>query len=254
MIRRFRKVSDTLYRGSAPSISDLLLLKKMGIKKIVSLDEIAGKRIDRATKLLGMKHVMLPIDINKKSTLIRFLQQDMRKLFDIGGPTFTHCEQGRDRTGLAIAIYRCEEQGWSCKKALKEAKSLGFGIGVNPKVIKLYDRVIKTVCGCKDNDTNSAYDIVSNERDIPYGNYTLGPDEQQSWSPIADYRVREYPYAKTQVDWPEQFTSRIDYDLDDTTPDSSRDSDMEFPQAGQRDAMTDGIGGAGFSNVSGGFM
>jgi protein tyrosine phosphatase (PTP) superfamily phosphohydrolase (DUF442 family) len=39
MIVRFRKVNDNLYRGGAPTIQDVIALKKMGINKIVSLDQ-----------------------------------------------------------------------------------------------------------------------------------------------------------------------------------------------------------------------
>jgi hypothetical protein len=259
MIRKFRKVSDELYRGSAPSVSDLTLLKKMGIKKIVSLDEDSGRRIERATKLLGIKHVMLPINIARKTTLIKFLNQDIPKLFDTDGPTFVHCAEGKDRTGLAVAIYRCEEQGWSCGKAIKEAKSLGFGVGVHPAVVKLYKKLIKKACGCKEKDMHDvsyAYDIVSNEREYPssYSSYTSDSWEQGSWSPYEDYRVREFPYAKQEIDWPEQYQSRQDFGLDDTTEDSSKDYGEGFPQAGGWDSSTSGIMGAGPSLVGSGYI
>lgn len=261
MIRRFRNVSDELYRGSAPSIRDLTLLKRMGIKKIVSLDQASGMKINRAAKLLGIKHIMLPIDIGKKSTLINFLSHDIPKLFDEDGPTFVHCAEGKDRTGLACAIYRCEAEGWSCKKAMKEARHLGFGIGVDPNVIKLYNKIIKKSCGCKDKDMHDvsfAYDIVSNQREYPstYGtsDYTLDDWEQQSWSPYEDYKVREFPYAKQHIDWPEQYQSRQDYQLDDRTEDSSKDYGDGFPQAGGWDTSTNGIMGAGPSMIGSGFI
>lgn len=257
MIRRFRKVSDELYRGSAPAVKDLRLLKKLGIKKIVSLDEASGMKINRAAKLMGFKHIMLPINIGKRSTLMNFLGHNIPKLFDDGGPTFVHCAEGKDRTGLACAMYRCEAEGWSCGKAIKEARSLGFGLGVDPKVVKLYNKIVKKSCGCKDKDMHDvsyAYDIVSNERDMPYGNYTLGPNEQQSWSPFEDYRVKEFPYTKQEIDWPEQYQSREDYGLDDRTEDSSRDYGKGFPQAGGWDTSTNGIMGAGPSMVGSGYI
>lgn len=257
MIHRFRQVSNNLFRGSAPSISDVHMLKNMGIKKIVSLDAISGKKIDRACKLLNIKHIMLPIDVGKKSSLIKFLQQDIHELFDTGGKTFVHCKWGKDRTSLAVAIYRCEEQRWSCARALKEAKSLGFGVGVDPDIIKLYKKIIKKSCGCRDNDKhdiNSAYDIVSNEREFPYDDYIQGPGQQQSWSPYSDYRVKEYPYSNQNIDWQEQYNSRQDYGLDDTVNDTSKNYGKGFPQSGGYDNNTQGISGAGPSMVGGGFI
>src|SRR5271165_4088025 len=175
MISNFHQVDKDLYRGAAPSIKDVAWLKhKYGINKIVSLDANAGHRINRATKLLGIKHIIVPIDIGKRSSLINFLSQDIEKLLG-GGKVFLHCLRGKDRTGLAVAMYRCEHDGWSCGKALKEANKYGFGIGVDPKVVHLYKKLIAKSCGCKDKDINSAYDIVSNQREYPsdYADYSL---------------------------------------------------------------------------------
>lgn len=257
MIRRFRQVSDHLYRGSAPSPHDLRILKKLGIKKIVSLDEASGRRINRAAKLLGFKHVMLPINIARKSTLLNFLSHDIPKLFDEDGPTFVHCAQGKDRTGLACAMYRCEAEGWSCGKALKEAKNLGFGLGVDPRIINLYKKIIKKSCGCTDkdlSDVNHAYDIVSNEREYPtwYAGYTTDAWEQGSWSPFEDYRVREFPAAGVDIDWPDQYPSRTNYGLDDSKIVDI--SNVDIPQSGQWDTSTNGIMGAGPSFVGSGYV
>ena len=261
MIRRFREVNSNLFRGSAPSIEDVIFLsKKLGIKKIVSLDKQTGDHIDRATKLLGIKHIICPIDINNKATLISFLRKDLYKLLIDGGPTFVHCAQGKDRTGLAIALYRCLYDKWDCKKALKEAYKLGFGIKVNPKIIKLYVNIIKKACNCNENldDINHAwegegYDIVSNQREYPsdYKDYSLDTWEQQSWSPYEDYRVREYPLAGVNVDWPEQYDTRETYGLDDRNNDHQESS---IPMVGQWDSSVQGINGAGPSLVGSGFV
>ena len=162
MIRRFRQVvPGILYRGSAPSPQDIQMLKeKLGIKKIVSLDEKSGERINRVCKLLGIQHVRLYIEDDKES-LLRFLTQDMKKLFLEGGPTFVHCHEGKDRTGLACALVKCEFLGMDPEKAIQEAKSLGFGIGVPPKAVQLYEKIIRS---CKPSKDQNNADIVSNER------------------------------------------------------------------------------------------
>jgi len=55
MIRRLRKINPKLYRGGAPSVEDVIFLNRiLNVKKIISLDYNAGKRIDRATKLLNI--------------------------------------------------------------------------------------------------------------------------------------------------------------------------------------------------------
>jgi protein tyrosine/serine phosphatase len=164
MIHRLRKVTDELYRGSAPSPQDIALLKEnLGIKKVVSLDEMTGKRIDRACKLLGIKHVMCPIDIyNVKKDLIKFLSHDLKELFLEGGPTYVHCAEGKDRTGLAVALVQCKYLGKDPEDAIEEAKSLGFGLNVPPKPIHLFEKIIRS---CKPAKDSNKADIVSNERE-----------------------------------------------------------------------------------------
>lgn len=162
MIRRFRTVIlGVLYRGSAPSPDDIKALKeKLGIRKIVSLDKRSGDRIDRICKLLGIQHIKMYIEDDKKS-LLHFLTQDLKKLFLEGGPTFVHCHEGKDRTGLAIALVKCKFLGMNPEKAIQEAKSLGFGVGVPEFVIKLYEKIIRS---CKPSKDQNNADIVSNER------------------------------------------------------------------------------------------
>lgn len=254
MIPNFARVADGIFRGGAPSIKDVAMLKrKYGIKKIVSLDAAAGNRIDRACKLLGIKHVMLPIIVGKKTSLLNFLSQDIPKLLDKGGPTFIHCRWGKDRTSLAIALYRIEEDNWTCGKALKEAKKFGFGIGVDPNIIHLYKKLIKKSCGCSEKDmkdVNNA-DIVSNERDEPdiYGDY----EAMLSFAPYADFRERPFPYAKIDEGFPEQYKSRQDYASNNREPERD-DYNNEMVQPGQFDQNTQGINGAGPSLVGGGFI
>lgn len=260
MIPRFRQVGPKLFRGGAPSLEDVVFLhKKLGITKIVSLDEFSGKHIDRVCRLLGIKHIMLPLDIGRKSTLLKFLHQDIVKLLSDGkGKVFVNCTEGKDRTGLAIALYRCEHDGWPASKAIKEAKKLGFGVGVDPKIVSLYEKIIHKACKEDINSIDEAYqgswDIVNNQREYPsdYKDYTLDGWEQQSWSPYADYRVREFPYAKVEKEWPEQYDTRITHDLDDS--ELARGRDMEIPQVGQWDSNTQGLNGAGPSFVGSGFI
>lgn len=193
MIRRLRAViPGKLYRGSAPSPKDVMELKeKLGIRKIVSLDKETGDRIDRACKLLGIEHVKLYIEDDRLS-LMEALEQNLKELFIEGGPTFVHCHEGKDRTGLLIALFKCKYMGMDPHKALLEAKSLGFGIGIPPQMKHLYEKLI---LNCKRNveDENSA-DIVSMEREYKGDNRDSFLDEVQqgSFAPYLDH-TRQNP-------------------------------------------------------------
>jgi hypothetical protein len=211
MIRRFRSViPDVLYRGSGPTPKDVLELKdKLGIKKIVSLDQETGEKIDRACKMLGINHIKLYIDHTRKS-LYDFLSQDMKKLFLEGGPTFVHCHEGKDRTGLASAIVECRFLGKDPEKAIQEAKALGFGVGIPPQSVHMFEQIIRH---CKpDKDTNSA-DIVSNEREYIGDNRDTFLDEghQGSFSPHLN-QTKQDPVDSLYPSDLDQYPTRENYD------------------------------------------
>lgn len=42
------------------------------------------------------------------------------------GPVFIHCRQGRDRTGLEVAMYRILVQGWTRERAIAELREHGY--------------------------------------------------------------------------------------------------------------------------------
>lgn len=227
MIKRFRAIiPGVLYRGSAPSPHDVLELKdKLGIKKIVSFDERTGEIIDRACKMLGIEHVKIYMDMNRKS-IYNFLSHDMKKLFLEGGPTFIHCHEGKDRTGLASALVECMFLGVDPETAIERAKSLGFGVGIDPGITKLYEKIIRHCKPAK--DENSA-DIVSQERDYKGDNRDSFLDEVQqgSFAPYLDHTRQNpmdalYPYindqSPTRQNYPDTSLFRYDPEKGDAVP------------------------------------
>jgi hypothetical protein len=185
MIQRLRKITEGLYRGSAPDPQDVAQLKdSLGIRKIVSLDQKSGEKIDRACRLLGIKHIKMYIET--KHDIAKVLHHNLKKLLIDGGPTFIHCHHGKDRTGLLVALFKCKYMGEKPDKAIQEAKSLGFGLGVDPKIVALYEKMIRSCQPAK--DENSA-DIVSNEREYIGDNRDTYLDEsrQDSFAPHLDH-------------------------------------------------------------------
>ena len=249
MIHRLKKVTDGLYRGSAPSPQDVVnLKKKLGINKIVSLDKDTGDRIDRICKALGITHVMIPIDHTRKS-LLDFLSHDLKKLFLEGGPTFVHCLHGKDRTGLASALVKCKYLGEDPEKAIKEAESLGFGIGVHPRVVNTFKKLIRDCKPAK--DSNSA-DIVSNEREYKSDNRDSFLDEghQGSFAPYLS-QTRQNPMDAVYNYVDDQSPTRENYRPN--KPIKEHSSEDAIPQVGTFDNDA-GARGFGPTENYGGFF
>lgn len=248
MIKRLVKVNDNLYRGSAPNPKDLLWLKNhLHINKIVSLDKASGDKIDRACKLLGLKQEKVYLDGSKK-TLINLLQHNLKKLLIDDGPTFVHCQEGKDRTGLVIGMYQCKYMGMNPEKAIADAKKLGFGVGVDPQIIRLYEKLIKKCAETK--DTNAA-DIVSNQREYISDNRSSPLDEaqQSSFAPYLN-QTRQNPIDAVYNYINNQSPTRENYNRPIIEHDLNTD---QVPQVG---VFNNDAGGRGFGPTEnyGGFF
>lgn len=167
-MQRFMKVSDGLFRGGAPSEDEVHLLKReFGVNRIVSLDGECASNIADVCDEIGVEHIVLPIEFKNIQTALKILDDNLVELLTENEPTFVHCLHGKDRTGLACALYRIRVQGWEPMDALNEAMNYGFGIGVSPKIRHMYCKMILTPRP----DENESHSFAPNseenmERDI----------------------------------------------------------------------------------------
>ena len=244
MISRFIKVADGLFRGSAPSPQDVIdLYKNYGIRKIISLDAMAGEKINKVCHMLGINHITIPINGAEIKPLMKLFSYDLYDLLMNGGPTYVHCIHGKDRTGMVIALFKCKYMGVSCQDALKEAKSLGFGIGVPHDIINLYSKLVCKACAQKhqhQSDVNSA-DIVDNTREhADFMGSVLDSATMQSFAPFMD-GSKQYPYSP-QYDYTyEQYPTRNNHDLDLDYGIEGK-GDNQIPQVGIFDESIKGVG------------
>lgn len=250
MIQRLKKITKGLYRGSAPNPKEVLWLKEtFGINKIVSLDRETGEKIARACDLLNIKQEKLYID-NNKSSLLNLFSRNLKELLLDDGPTYIHCHHGKDRTGLLAAVFKIKYMGVNPEKALEEAKSLGFGIGVNPEWVKLYEKIIRS---CKpEKDMNNA-DIVSNVRD-GHGDSRdsyLDVGHQGSFAPYLD-KTKQYPIDSVYNYINDQSPTRENYNTNKSIKEHDSENDV-IPQVG---VFNNDAGGRGFGPVenAGGFF
>jgi len=242
MIKRFAKVDKSIYRGSAPTIEDVIFLNK----------QLAEKHIERTCALLGIKQVIIPILPKKKSSFLEIFYHSLNDLFTSEGPVFIHCLHGKDRTGLLVALFRCIVQKWSFNNALKEALHFGFGKGLPKHVINTMISILKIVSKDNSEDVNHA-DIVSNlyNYDRDWTESSLTNVDRQSWSPYLDYRVKIWPDSEQYNYYPDQYNSRNDLDAIYDKYDTSKN---KIPISGLNDQPFVGTMGYGPSLVGTGFI
>jgi protein tyrosine/serine phosphatase len=251
MLHRFKKVVSGLFRGSAPTPVDVVYLKyKYNINKIVSLDKEAADKIHKVTELLKIKHVIIPITFDRIS-LLRILSLNLKKLLLENGPTYIHCLYGKDRTGLVIALLQCKYLGKDPDEAIKDAKEIGFGIGIDPRVEHLYEKIIHH---CKLEKDVNYLDIVSLERDYigDKKDSYLDKSREYSFSPYLD-QTRKYPYDAVYNFIYEQSPTRENY-KDYKSVEEYNEKDDIVPLVG---LYNSDAGGRGFGFVEpqpGGFI
>jgi len=247
MLDRFRLITKGLYRGSCPSIKDVNVLHDVyGIKKIVSLDQKCGERINRVCKLLGIKHIIIPINMKDFEPIARLLSYNLHELLIDGGPTYVHCLHGKDRTGMVVAMYQCQYMGYSYERAIAEAKKLGFGIGLDPSVVKFYEKIINKSCKDNHKDNNSTWDIADNSRDEAAS--TIDSADVKSFAPQLDPNHQYgYDYAYDQYPTRQNVVTKQNYN------DKSISEGDQIPQVGLYDNDA-GIKGSGPIENGGGFV
>jgi hypothetical protein len=217
MIHRFVEViPNLLFRGSAPSPDDVRLLKeKLKINKIISLDQLDADRISRACKLLDIEQVIIPIEFDSLyEDIFKLLKFNLKELLLDNAPTFVHCHAGKDRTGLLIGLFKTKYLGMDPEDAINEAVSLGFGVGLDPKVVTLFKKLIRNSKLEKDNLMSKldGSNIVSNQREYISDNRDTFLDEGRRGS-FAPYLTptRQYPMDALYVYINDQSPTRENY-------------------------------------------
>lgn len=126
---RFAMVTPTLYRGGAPSADDLVLLRALGVTKVVDLrrESLGARRAEHAeARTLGIEYVEHPY-YGVFGTDLAFLDRVLADLrSDDGGAVYVHCSSGEGRTSLVVALHRVVHEGWSAERAW-EREALAYG-------------------------------------------------------------------------------------------------------------------------------
>jgi protein tyrosine/serine phosphatase len=117
-----------IYRGGQPTREGYERLASPDYK-VATVIDLRDDYVDWAEKVvtgLGMKYKRIGTSAwtVDKAKVREFLTTVADAA--AAGPVFIHCRQGRDRTGLEIAMYRVLVQGWSREKAIAELREHGY--------------------------------------------------------------------------------------------------------------------------------
>lgn len=123
VVPNFEKVSNGIWRGSAPSESALATLAQGGVKTVIDLrlDGPGARKESDDVKHLGLKYYHFPLGFNKpESTELRDILAVATN--PVNQPVYIHCRQGADRTGTIVGLYRRLWLGWSFKQTYNEMR------------------------------------------------------------------------------------------------------------------------------------
>lgn len=128
----FQIVDQAVFRGARPSRQGMMLLKKLGIKTIISLekDDSVVAAEQSLGQELGMKVINIPMGV-----LLPPSRNKVDQFLNLAGspgewPLYFHCKQGRDRTGAMALAYRVRIQHWQPEYAYSEMFKHGFHSGL----------------------------------------------------------------------------------------------------------------------------
>ena len=129
-IPNFAIVAPGIYRGGQPIYEDSwTYLSSLGVSNVVKLN-LEKEANDDAAERLGMTVHYTGICLEQQLFTRPLFHSRLPELRDalthVKPGTFVHCAHGQDRTGLAIACYRLQEQGWTRTDARQEMLNHGF--------------------------------------------------------------------------------------------------------------------------------
>lgn len=144
---------DKIYRGGRPtSESDLKDLKKINVRTVINLqggdpnspwfgklaewfepgEDPRNVAIEEAmVKKMGINFWHAPMSSFEDMTKYENLLIDQTLMVmnsKRAQPVFIHCEHGKDRTGMMVALYRVKYEGWTIEDAYFEWINNGHGL------------------------------------------------------------------------------------------------------------------------------
>jgi len=122
-----------LCRSGQPTADQLArVIRQYGIRTVLNLrnpDKDPDYVADEPTAQAHGAHVVrLPISSTQPLSPEQLATLQQVYADPASGPILVHCEAGHARTGVAVAIYRIEQQGWDPDAAVREMVAAGYPV------------------------------------------------------------------------------------------------------------------------------
>jgi uncharacterized protein (TIGR01244 family) len=116
----------TIYRGAQPTPEGIARLASSDYKvsTVIDLRDDAKDWEADAVAANGMAYKHIPSNAGKVEPAK--IREFLSTVTGAPGPVFVHCKEGRDRTGLEVAMYRILVQGWTREAAVEELHAHGY--------------------------------------------------------------------------------------------------------------------------------
>lgn len=125
---RLLQVNEHLFRSAQPRDGAIKRLHELGFKTIINLRGTSARTRAQEVEAhaLGLNYFNFPLPNWGRPNDAR-----VARILEIisapeSGRVLIHCRSGVDRTGMIVALYRMQSEGWTTKDALAEAERNGM--------------------------------------------------------------------------------------------------------------------------------
>jgi protein tyrosine phosphatase (PTP) superfamily phosphohydrolase (DUF442 family) len=117
------RIEDGFYRAAQPTADGFKELATLGVKCV--LDVAGGAGDDGLVEKGSLKLFHVPMSAfglrdDRVLAALKIMADPQNR------PLLIHCQQGADRTGAMVALYRVVVQGWTAEKAVEEMTKGGY--------------------------------------------------------------------------------------------------------------------------------